>query len=307
LKRAILVVFAAAAAVLAVLVLSPEPAPGPTGAWLTAAGLEPAFDTVRGRRIRYVRAGSGPTVVLLHGLASSLYTWKDVVPGLARSHDVIALDFPGFGGSEQPSDLDADELPGIVVGLLDRLGLARTALVGNSLGGAVAVSAAATHGERVSALVLLDSAGFNFAESDRPWILRLVGSPVGKALKYLPARRRLVRAGLAQVFHDPALITEERVNEYLAPLMRPGAMTAMRTLLLARGSQAARFREQLSAVRAPTLVIWGREDRWIPVAHADLFAAAIPGARMVVIDGCGHVPQEERPRDVLRLLEEFLS
>jgi pimeloyl-ACP methyl ester carboxylesterase len=305
-KRALLALFGAGGLVLALLFLLPEAKPGPTGGWLKAAGLEAQFETVRGHRIRYVRAGSGPAVVLLHGFASSVYTWKDVLPVLARDHDVLALDLPGFGESDQPPDLDAARFPDLVIALMDRQGLARAAVVGNSMGGATAVGVAARWPERVSALVLLDSAGFNLSKEDRPWILRLLGGPVGTALERLPIRGRVLRIGLKQVFYDPALITKERYDEYLAPLVRRGAMRSMRSILLARAGQGSTFREQVTAVRAPTLVIWGREDRWVPVDQADLFTAAIPGARKVVIDRCGHLPQEERPQEVLRLLAELL-
>jgi pimeloyl-ACP methyl ester carboxylesterase len=305
LKRALVALFAAAGLVLALLLL-PDAAPGPTGGWLRAAGIEPRFDTVRGHRIRYLRSGSGSAVVLLHGFASSVYTWRDVLPALARDHDVLALDFPGFGQSDQPPDLDAGEFPDVVISLMDRLGISRAAVVGNSLGGATAVGVAATRPDRVSALVLLDSAGFNLDAKDRPWLLRAMGGRTGKALERLPIRGRLLRVGLRQVFYDPALVTQERFDEYLAPLVRPGAIEAMRGLLLARARQSSAFREQVTAVRAPALVIWGREDRWIPVEQADLFTAAIPGARKVVLDRCGHLPQEERPGEVLRLLAEFL-
>jgi pimeloyl-ACP methyl ester carboxylesterase len=116
----------------------------------------------------------------------------------------------------------------------------------------------------------------------------------------------MLRLGLGQVFHDPSLVTPERFNEYLAPLVRPGAMKSMRSLLLARSREVAAFPELARRVRAPTLVVWGREDRWVPLAQADQFVAAIPGSRKVVLEACGHLPQEERPQEVLRLLAEFL-
>ncbi len=267
----------------------PEAKAGPTGGWLKAAGLEPRFETLSGLRIRYVRAGDGPVVVLLHGFASSIFTWKDVLPGLARSRTVVALDFPGFGESEQPRDLDVGIYPGIVLGLMDRLGIVRATLVGNSMGGAVAIALAARQPERVQALVLIDAAGFDLAESERPLLLRLAATRAGKALfGRLPVRGRMLRLALGQVFHDPALVTEERFNEYLVPLLRPGAAASL-----------------APTVKAPTLVLWGRDDRWIPVEQADRVVAAIPGARKVVLEACGHVPQEERPQEVLRWLQEF--
>jgi len=279
---------------------------GPTGQWLVAAGLEPRFETIAGRHIRFVRRGSGPTIVLLHGFASSIYTWKDVLPVLAREHDVVALDLPGFGQSECPPDLSFDEYPGVVVGLLDRLGLTRATVVGNSLGGAVAAVVAAEKPERVERLVLVDAAGFNLEEKHRPWAIRAVGSrPVASVLDRLPLRRLLVGASLRQVFFDDALVTGERIDEYLAPVLRPSTPPAVRSLLASSAGHPDAVQKLLPKVTAPALIIWGREDAWIPVRDADRFAAALSGSRVVVLDRCGHMPQEERPEEVARLIEGF--
>ena len=284
----------------------PEAKAGPTGAWLRAAGLEARFVTVEGLRIRYVRSGNGPPVVLLHGFASSIYTWKDVLPGLARTHTVVALDFPGFGESDQPLDLGFAVLPRVVRALMDTLGVGSATVVGNSLGGAVATVLAAESPERVGALVLIDAAGFNLGASDRPLILRLSATPAGAVLfERLPIRGRMLRLGLRQVFYDPAMVTAERFNEYLAPLLRPGAPASALSLLNSRSLAPSLVADLASKVVAPTLVLWGREDAWIPVEQADRFVASIPGARKVVFDACGHLPQEERPADVLRWLQEF--
>jgi pimeloyl-ACP methyl ester carboxylesterase len=288
------------------LLLRGERPPGPTGAWMAAAGLSPRFETVEGVRLRYVRGGSGPAVLLLHGFASSIFTWRDVMPALARQHDVVAVDFPGFGGSEIRPDLAPSDYPRLVVGLMDRLSIPRASLVGNSMGGGVAVVIAARHPDRVDRLALIDSAGYNFSDGDRPWILRAAGSkPVARIIEALPVRRALVTLGLRQVFHDDRLVTAERIEEYVAPLLRPGAVAAAQSLLARRDDMGVPA--LAGGIRAPTLVIWGQEDEWIPVQHADRFLAAIPGSRKVVIEGCGHLPQEERPAEVARLLEELLA
>lgn len=287
------------------LVFWPEATP-PTGAWLARSGLVPRFAQVEGVRVRYVRAGEGPPVVLLHGFASSIYTWAEVIPPLAAAgHDVVAIDFPGAGGSEVREDLTVAALVRVVPALLDQLGLARATLVGNSLGGAVASVVSVRHPERVHGLVLIDAAGFNFAPADRPWIVRLLGSPPGALLTHLPVHRRVVKVGLRQVFYDDARVTAERVDEYQAPLMRPGAVGALRAVLA--GRDALGLPEGLGSIRQPTLVIWGAEDAWISPSHADRFVQAIPGSRKVVLPACGHVPQEEKPREVVELLEGFLT
>jgi 4,5:9,10-diseco-3-hydroxy-5,9,17-trioxoandrosta-1(10),2-diene-4-oate hydrolase len=285
----------------------PEAPPGPTGLWLSAAGLEARYASVAGLRVRYVRAGSGPAVVLLHGLASSIYTWKDVLPALAADHDVVALDLPGFGDSDQPVPLRGALLPEVVAHLIAGLGLERPALVGHSLGGAVAVLLAARPEAGVSRLALLDAAGFQ-AEAERPALVRVAASPAARLLEVLPVRRRVTVLGLRQVFFDDALVTTERVDEYLRPLLRPSAVASQRSLLAGLEAElAAAFTRALPGVRVPTLIVWGRDDAWIPVSHAARFVGAIAGARSVVLERCGHNPQEERPAEVMRLLTGFLD
>lgn len=283
--------------------------PATPGAWLAHARLEARQATVDGHRVRYVRSGSGsgPTVVLVHGFGSSLYTWKDVLPGLSSSHDVIALDLPGFGASDLPADLSFQELPAAVVGLMNRLGIERAALVGHSMGGAVAAVVAAEKPRRVRGLVLVDAAGFNLEPEDQPAMVRLVTSPLVPFLARLPGKRLLVERSLREVFHDDRYVTDERVAEYLAATLRPGSVYALRSLMLSLAGRAGFVRGRLPRIQTPTLVVWGREDRWVPLADADHFVEAIPGARKVVLDACGHMPQEEKPGQLTGLLREFLA
>jgi pimeloyl-ACP methyl ester carboxylesterase len=296
------------AAALAALLFWPEAPPKATGAWLTRAGLTPHFETIEGLRVRYVRGGAGSPVILVHGLASSIYTWRHVWSALAADHDVVALDLPGFGGSEQPRDLSAEVLPRVVRGLADRLGIRRAALVGHSLGGCVAVMLAAEEQDRITRLALLDPAGFNLAPADLPWLLRVAGSPAGRVLEVLPARRALVRLGLRQVFHDDSKLGPEDVEEYWAPLARPRALAATRSLLRSgAGVTAERFHSLAARVAAPTLLVWGRQDAWIPMTWAERFTRAIPSARLEILDACGHMPQEEQPETLAGLLREFLG
>jgi pimeloyl-ACP methyl ester carboxylesterase len=303
LRRAGLLALAIPVVLLAAVLLWPREPPRANGAWMARAGVTPREVTAAGLRVRYVRRGTGPAVVLLHGFASSIYTWAEVLPRLAERYDVVALDLPGFGGSAIPPRLDGATAERLLPELMDGLGLARASVAGNSLGGAIAAVTAAGHPSRVERLVLIDAAGYNLRREDRPALLRAMGRVPGSVVRALPPRP-LMRLGLEQVFYDDAKVTAERVEEYLAPMARPGALDAAHALLTSGESFGlpARLRE----VRAPTLVIWGRDDTWIPVAQADLFVRDIPGARKVVLERCGHVPQEERPEDVARLIAEFL-
>jgi pimeloyl-ACP methyl ester carboxylesterase len=291
---------------LAALMLAPDSDPPPaTGAWLPAAGLQARFVTVDGVRVRYVRQGHGTPVVLLHGFVSSIYSWKEVLPALSREHEVLAIDLPPFGASGIPATFDPSLYERVVPAVLDDAGLARASVVGNSLGGAVAIMTAVRNPTRVDRLGLLDSAGFNFAPERRPWLLRVMGSPLlAPMIGKLPVRRELVTLGLRQVLHDDRYATAERIDEYLAPLLRPGAMAAAHALL--GGRQTLGFPDIVREVKVPTLVIWGAEDTWIPASDAALFEQHIPGTRVVVLPGCGHIPQEECAEAVLAPLLPFL-
>jgi len=297
---------AVGAALLAALALYDRAAPRPVP-WMAAQGLEARYETVAGRRLRYVRAGHGPAVVLVHGFGSSLATWKDVIPGLARGHEVVALDLPGFGFSDQPADLSVEDFPRALLGLMDRLAIERAALVGNSLGGGACALVAGSRPDRVAALVLIDAAGFNLAPGEQPRLVRWTMGPAGSVLARLPGKRLVVERALHEVFHDPRLVTPGRVAEYLEVAARPGSFASIRSLGKSLRDRGSAVQEALPRVKAPTLVLWGADDRWIPIAHADRFTAGIAGARKVVIDDCGHVPQEEKPEVVVKLLLEFLG
>ena len=287
-----------------VFVLWPVPFAHDTGSWMAQAGVEPRYETIDGLRLRYVRKGEGPPVLLLHGISSSLYTWKDVLPALAAHHDVIAVDLPGFGGSDVPAHFDGEAWSSLLVGLLDALGVPRASLAGNSLGGALSAVTAARWPDRVDRLVLIDAAGYNLALERRPWLLQVMGKAPGGLLDALP-QRPLMRQGLRQVFFDDGKVTGERVEEYLAPMARPGARAASRRILTS--GETFGLPGLVKQVKAPTLVLWGDHDTWIPLADADLFARDIPGARKVVIERCGHVPQEEKPEEVSRLILQFIE
>lgn len=302
-RRVRLALLALAAAV-AGFVLWPRPL-GPTGAWMVRDGVEARFLDAAGWRVRYVRKGTGPPLVLLHGFASSIYTWSEVLPELARDHDVIALDLPAHGGSEIRPQLDAADWVRVAGAVVDELGLQRFDLVGHSLGGAIAAVTAAQRPAQVRRLALIDAAGFNLAPGDRPALLKAMGRVPPSLLDALPLRRPAIALGLRQVFHDRSRLTPERVDEYVAPLVRPGASAALRSLLGSRDTLDVPA--LVGRIRSPTLVIWGRHDRWIDVSQADRFVSAIPGARKVVLEDCGHMPHEERPAEVAKLLREFLA
>ncbi len=286
-----------------VFLLPAEKAP-PTGQWLLRAGLTPKVVRLGRFDVRYVRKGVGPTVILIHGLASSIYSWADVIGPLSEKFDVIALDLPGFGASSKPDDLSFGDYEPTLVGLMNALEVPKAHFVGNSMGGAASLLMAARQRDRVLHVVILDSAGFNLQPHERPFLARLLASRVaGSFAERLPVKRLLTRLFLRRLIQDETRITDERINEYEAPFFDKGALASARSLLLSRVDEG--FAADLASIQAKTLVLWGRFDPWLPESHADRFVAEIKGARKVVLE-TGHMPQEEKPAEVARLIGDFL-
>jgi len=257
-----------------------------------------------GTRLYVLTAGpaGAPPVVLLHGIGGSAATWQGVLEPLAIDHRVIAVDFPAHGRSDVPRDttgLTAAGLAATVVELLAALGLERAALVGHSLGGAVAVRAALAAPERVARLVLIDSAG--------------LGGEVGAELVSLlaaPPSPEASRALLELFFEDRRLVLDGGVAEHHAALARPGAQDAIRALAadsFAGDGQRERIDARLGELGRPVLVVWGERDRVFPAAHATRAGSAADGVEVAVIAGAGHAPQVENPVAVAGVVAAFLA
>ncbi len=262
------------------------------------------FVDVGGLRVHYRDEGQGPAILLLHGTGSSLHTWDGWTAALAARHRVLRMDLPGFGltGPSRDGDYSIPALVAFVEAFRARVSADAVTVGGNSLGGLIAWSYAAAHPERVRELILLDAAGYPI---DRPALLfRLASTPVLSSLLALLDPGPLVDKTLRDAYGDPRKITPELAERYRRLSLRAGNREAfvarVRTPYVDRTAD-------LHALRVRTLVMWGREDRLIPVSHAARFAADIPGAQVIVYDGVGHAPMEEIPERSAADAEAFLS
>lgn len=275
----------------------------------------PTFVTVAGRRTR-VRIEGDPArtpVVLLHGIGRSLEDWGPQYARLRGAHRVIALDIPGSGFSARMPERTTLEVLGRgVLETLDVLGEQRPVhVVGNSLGGALAMQLVVSAPERVASLVLVNSAGFG---PEVALLLRLLAVPV---LGDIAARRTTRGSALMAErlsFADPKLATAARVDHALAIAGQPdtGAvlLETVRALATARGIKDG-WREQLTASAAghsrPTLVVWGDQDRVLPARHLDTARRLFPQAETELFAGIGHMPQIECPDDFAARVLAFLE
>lgn len=270
------------------------------------------FHTVATRRARLsvLEAGSGPPVVALHGLGGTKGSFLPTVAALAGRFRVIAVDLPGFGDSDKPigATYDARFFARAVIDLLDALDLERVHLIGNSLGGRVALEVGLRHRDRVDRLALL--APSLAWRRDRPWAraLRLVRPELGL---FQLAPRPVVEAIVRRLIPGAdegwtAAGVDEFLRAYLTPAGRAAFYAAARQVYLEEPHGEDGFWSKLPGLQPKALFVWGSRDRLVPIAFARHVTDALPQSGRVELD-CGHVPQVERPRQTHDAIREFLS
>lgn len=261
------------------------------------------FATIDGVALRYTDRGQGPAVVLLHGYGSSLDAWDPVVPALETRHRVVALDLKGFGRSARPEgDYSPAAQAALVLGLLDRLGIDRTAVVAHSWGSSVALAMALAAPERVTRLALYDA--WVYEEQLPPFLTWSRAPGLGEFL-FAGWYGERVADKMALAFYDPTRLTQELVDAIEEALERPGTVAA--ALAAARGQRFAEVEERYRAFDKPVLLLWGREDAVSPVEIGERLASELPDARLVVYPRCGHFPMVEALAASTRDLVEFLA
>jgi pimeloyl-ACP methyl ester carboxylesterase len=260
---------------------------------------------VGGTRLHVRDSGpkSAPVVILIHGTGSHLQTWDGWVDALQKDFRVVRLDLPGAGLSppDPNSDYSDTRTLGLLASLMDQLGIEVASLVGNSLGGRIAWTFAASYPERVARLVLVSPDGYaspGFEYGKAPEIPAIMN-----AMKYvLP--RFLLRSNLALAYSDPARLSDATLQRYYDLMLAPGGRTA----LLDRMAQTILLPPEplLARITAPVLLLWGVDDQMIPIANAADYQSSLANVRLVSMPSLGHVPQEEDPQRSVAPVIEFL-
>lgn len=272
----------------------------------TYATLPSTFVEIAGVRLHLRDTGprEAPALVMLHGFGGSLHTWDDWAALLEPDHRVIRIDLPGFGltGADPTGDYTDARSMALLLALLDRLGVQRATLIGNSMGGRIAWAFAAAHTDRVAKLVLVSPDGFA-----GPGVEYGKAQEVPALMRVLPYTlpRSMLRANLAIAYADQAKLTDATVQRAYDMMVAPG----VRSAIVARMGQMV-LPDPVPLLRQltmPTLLLWGDKDGMIPVTNAQDYLAALPDATLVVLPGIGHVPQEEAPRETIVPLREFLA
>jgi len=286
-------------------------APGANGAgdgpWFARLG--PSDAPVQ---LFYEEKGEGPPLLLIHGFGASTYTWRHIAPELARNHRVIAVDLKGFGQSDKPFDsrysvFDQAEL---LAQLIEDRDLRDLTVVGHSFGGGVALVLALEADERlkgrITKLILLDSIAY---PQDIPVFFRMLDMPLVSHLgvRMVPPAVQ-TRIALRIAYLDNSKIDDEEVETYAAPLRTAAGKHAIihsARQIMPEGLEE--ISERYKSIALPTLVVWCDHDRIVPLDVGLRLRRTLPNSTLKVVEGCGHMPQEEQPAATLSLIRDFLG
>ena len=262
------------------------------------------FLSLNGRKIHYRDEGEGPTIVLIHGTGASLHTWEDWTQDLIKDYRVIRLDLPAYGltGQDPQKRYSSKDYVDLLDAFLKELKVDKFHLAGNSLGGLVSWLYASYYPEKIEKLVLLDPSGFPFKST--PMVIKMAKIPVlNNFIRYVTPRS-FIEKNIKEVYYDHSLIKDSTIDRYYDLTLFEGNRTAFIDRAYIERED---YRDRLSLISAPTLILWGENDNWIPVSDAARFKAAIKNAQVVIMPKTGHVPMEERPQESLAVVTAFLT
>ena len=266
------------------------------------------YADINGLYNRYEVAGEGDTVILLHGYALSVYTWRNNLDVLARNFKVYAFDWRGMGFSEKPKKVTytVNDLVNQLIDFMDHFGIQKATLVGSSLGGAIAAYTAVLYPERVNKLVLIDPAIF-YLKPPSP-LLKFASTPVVSSMVRPFLGKWTVKAVLEDLYSKNSVDLNRVSREYAKALKTPnGKKPLIKFLRSVDYDEVAAIASEMPRVNKPTLIIWGELDDWGSVDDAKTLNKAITGSVLNVYPSVGHLPQEEAQELVNRQIVNFIK
>lgn len=268
------------------------------------AGKDSQFVEVTGQTIHYTRHGQGKPLILVHGFAGSIYTWRHLIPLLSDRYTVYALDLLGFGLSDKPADgnYDMDDQGDLLIGFMETLNLQSAHLIGHSMGGVIIAFVAIAAPSKAESLVMIEPGFYN---KPGPAFLNHLFFPLDRLMARQFYSRNMRKTFLTASFYNKSLVTDEVIDAYLLPSRTPQALEAMTQMMSKVGlKQYPGIAEQ---VTRPTIIVWGKRGSGDPLAIAKRLNGEIGESRLVPVEECGHYVQEERPQELAQIIRDFLG
>jgi len=254
--------------------------------------------------------GDGDPILCLHGLGANIFTWRHFIEPFSRKNKLILIDLKGFGSSAKPDDerYSIHDHADAIHELIQKNDWRTLTLIGNSYGGALALLLAIrieeTDPSRLAKLVLIDAGAY---KEYLPGYLKLMRTFLGMPMIFLLPARLTAKFVLNLSFYDSGRISEEQVSAYAGPLADPGTRNSLlQTARLCIPSDADELVAKYKNISVPTLILWGRHDRIVPLKVGELLSQALPNSVLEVLEECGHIPQEEQPQKTIARISEFL-
>jgi len=257
-------------------------------------------------------SSTAPTLVLIHGFGASLETWNDIYPALRTKYSVVRLDLKGHGFSSKPNDeqYSMEDQARLVAAFITKLGLKTVVLAGHSYGGGVALvtylqAQNSKTSTNIAGLILISSAGY---PQELPFFIETLRNPVARFFAYLQSPHTRSRYVLNRIFTVTSRVTADRVHRYAYFSDLPGSRTALeRTARYIIPPNIDELNSHIRSISVPTLILWGAQDTVVPPENALRFHREIKNSWLKMLPQTGHVPQEERPEQVIDALSEFMA
>ncbi|MGJ9459904.1 alpha/beta fold hydrolase [Oceanobacillus sp. CF4.6] len=245
-----------------------------------------------------------PPILLIHGFVSSIYTFNRLIPLLEKHFSIIALDLPGFGKSEKSTSFvyKHENYAKLVAKCIDYFSLENVCIIGHSMGGQVALHTARIIPEKINKLVLLSSSGY--LRSTNRWMVYCSYLPLFNQMVKQRIKRSNVRASLQNVFYNPSLITDEHIREFETPLKDKNFYKSLIRLLRQREGDLRS--DQLREIQTPALLIWGQEDKVVPLGVGKRLVGDLPNARLITYEETGHFVTEERSKEIYEEIFNYI-
>ena len=272
----------------------------------TYANQHSQFIEIEGMNVHYRDEGEGQTIVLLHGTGASLHTWDKWTNELKKTFRVIRLDLPAYGltGPHPEKKYSLSDYSSFLNSFVESLDIDNFILSGNSLGGTIAWYYASEYQNKVKLLSLLDPGGLYNKDKQSPLVFRLARAPgINKILRYVTPRF-FIKNTLKEVYFDKTKLTDKKIDTYRDLILRENNRESF---INRSNSKPVDHTKRLKLITAPTQILWGNEDEWIPVENAKFFSQSITNNTVDIMYETGHIPMEERPYESLELFLNFIK